>query len=648
MTNAANGFHPKEEPDHEPTPDPTYDTEYGDTEDYEAEAAPSRGRKTVLIAALSIVLVLAVAIGGGIWYFMDMTEDDGLIYDNVFAAGIDLSGMTEDEASAALHRITDTTYTQQSLTVTLPDTQLVLAPADTGAQLDVDKLVADAFAYGRSGNRWENFQAKTSASLSRYDLEVLDYLTLDTAYIRQAVDALAQEAQSTLTQPAVTVTGDLPDLARTYEAAIADSSVVHRTMTILIGTPERSLDADGLYGTILAAYAANDFSGITAEYHVAEPEDVDLQALFDEYCVAPVDAALNEEDYTVTAETLGYGFDLEAAQALLDEAEYGQELTIEFAFIEAEVTMMDLEEYLFQDKLASFSSDHVYNPNRTTNLELACKAIDGTIIGPGEVFSFNDTVGQRTADKGYKSAAVYVGSETTDQLGGGICQVASTIYYVALMADMEIVERAEHKFLVTYVPMGMDATIYWGSFDFKFRNSSGYPLRIDASTHDGQVHISFYGTDDKDYYVKMTYEQTGGPYYSADETEEVPENNNPKGYSDGQVIRTAYTGYSVKTYRNKYDKATDKLLSTEYEDSSDYDSRGRVIVKILREETEPSTAPPTTEPPTEAPSTEPPTTEPPTEAPSTDPPTTEPPTEAPSTESPTEAPTDGASNATGE
>ena len=592
-----------------------------------------KSKKKLIIALASIAAVLLAALGGGIWWFMDYTADDGLIYNNVSAAGIDLSGMTLEQAKQALHSATDGTYSQQDLIVNLPDTTLVLTPADTKAQLDVDALADAALRYGREGNRWENTLAKQEAENTSFQLQLKDYLSLDTDYIRQTVEQAGQNAASELSQASVSVTGEIPALDRTIAEAQADEAVVHRTMTIQMGTPQQGLDIDALYEAILNAYAANDFTALTAQYQVLEPDVIDLQAIFSEHCVTPTDAILNEETYEVTPEVLGYGFNLEQVQALVDAAQYGEEITVTFDFIDAEVTILSLDEYMFQDTLASYSSVHTAIAARTNNLVLACKAIDGTIIRPGEVFSFNKIVGERTADKGYKAATVYTAGRSEPQLGGGICQVASTIYYCTLMADLEIVERGPHQFMVDYVPRGMDATIYWGSKDFKFRNNTNYPIKIYASTHDGKCHIALYGTDDKDYYVKMTYDTISGPTGGGTEYVEFTKENNPKGYKDGEVIQTAYSGYVIQTYKNKYDKETDELISTEKEAKSTFNSRPKKIAKLIVTETTP---PETTAPPTDPPVTEPPATEPPvTEPPVTEPPATEPPaTEAPATEAP--------------
>lgn len=170
--------------------------------------------------------------------------------------------------------------------------------------------------------------------------------------------------------------------------------------------------------------------------------------------------------------------------------------------VKSEIELLEEQPY---DVLGRYDSYHTNIYARTTNLILACKAIDGTVLQPGETFSFNKIVGERTAAKGYREATIYVSGETEPALGGGVCQVASTIYMAALLADLQIVERYPHMFPVTYVPPGMDATIYWGSLDFRFKNTSGSPLGIRASVSGGQVHIKLIGKKFSDRTVKMTW-----------------------------------------------------------------------------------------------------------------------------------------------
>ena len=530
--------------------------------------------------AMSVaMLVMILSIIAGIWWFLDYTEDDGRIYPNVYALGVDLGGKTPEEAAAAIEEAIADTFPVQSMTVQLPDTTLTFSPADTGAGVDVEQLVQEAYAYGRSGSRWENTQFKATAALDTFWMDTRSFITLNEDAIRSILDQAAANAASTLTQATVTVTGEMPDLEQTYEQATENTDVAHQTLTIVLGTPDRSLNTEDLMEIIISAYSHNDFTPIEFAYDVTEPDAVDLDALHAQYYIAPVDAVLDETDYSISHEVLGYGFDLEVLKAAVAHAGEGETVTLDFAYVPASVTWAAIDATLFQDVLGSVSTNHTNESNRNTNLKLACQALNGKIIRPGEVLSYNETLGERTAEKGYKAAGAYEGNKTVQTIGGGICQVSSTLYYACLKADLEIVQRTAHGFTVSYVPYGMDATVSWGTLDYKFKNNTAYPIRIEASVSGGQVHVKLMGTDDKDYYVKMVYETVEGPVEGKVIYEDYKPGNK-EGYKDGDVIQTAYTGRTVKTYRVKYDKLTDEKISSEYEATSRYKSRDKIIARV--------------------------------------------------------------------
>ncbi|MCC8023173.1 MAG: VanW family protein, partial [Clostridiales bacterium] len=125
--------------------------------------------------------------------------------------------------------------------------------------------------------------------------------------------------------------------------------------------------------------------------------------------------------------------------------------------------------------------------DRTTNLQLSSKSINKSVIQPGGEFSFNGVVGKRTYDKGYKDAIVYSNGTKTTGIAGGICQVSTTIFNAALLANMEITSRSSHSLKVAYVPNGRDAVVNWGSQDFKFRNSLDVPVKIKVTCSGGTL-----------------------------------------------------------------------------------------------------------------------------------------------------------------
>ncbi|MBQ4550854.1 MAG: VanW family protein [Oscillospiraceae bacterium] len=553
---------------------------------------PNKNSRKRAIGIIAIAVVLAIA--AGVWWFLDYTKDEGLIYPNVFVFGTDLGGMAPEDAAATLRQLTGQTYTVQTMVVNLPDVTLALTPTDTGAQVDVDALVKLCYDYGRGGNRWENTRAKAEAALTTYEPDTAACIRLDVDAIRESVERAAAAAASTLTQPQVAVTGETPDLNLTYEKAQEKTDVTHKQLTIVLGTPERSLNTEALMETILDAYYANDFTPIDFAYDVTEPDQPDLDAIHLEHTIAPVDAVLDETDYSISHEVLGYSFDLEALKQQVAEAGEGQTVTISFQYTPAAVTWASIDATLFKDVLGSVSTNHTNDSNRNTNLKLAAKAINGKLIRPGETFSYNQTLGERTEKKGYKPAGAYMAGKTVETVGGGICQVSSTLYYACLKADLQIVERTAHGYTVSYMPYGMDATVSWGSLDYKFKNNTDYPIRIEAWVSGGQVHVKLIGTDTKDYYVKMTYETVEGPTEGKVVYEDYKWDNK-EGYKDGEVLQTAYTGRTVKSYRQKFDKATDKLISSEYEATSRYKSRDKIIARV---EPKPQPTEPATEPTT--------------------------------------------------
>ena len=558
-----------------------------------AAAGKTSSRSNGTIAAICITAaVLLVAIIAGSMFFFLSPRDDGLILPNVMVAGINVGGMSPEEASNVIHLSTDKTYPQKDMIISLPAEEIHLTPADTKVSLDVEAAVEAAYAYGRTGTKAEQREIRKSAENTTHTLDLIPYLTLDNSYVQSVVQALGEKYNSTLTQPTVTITGERPVL----EPGKVDENAPHQVITLTLGRPESALDTTSLYSKIIDAYSSNVFS-VQLDFEVLQPTQPDLEAIFQEYCVSPTDAVLDTNTYQITPEIYGYGFDIQAAQALLAQAGPGPAVELTLDYLTPEVTAESINATLFQDVLGSCEAYQASNSNRANNLNLACKAINGMILKPGETFSFNNALGERTEAKGYKGAPAYVGGQSVTSIGGGICQVSSSLYYSALLADLEIVERECHIYPSDYVPMGMDATVNWGTLDFKFRNNTNYPIRIEAyASNSGQVNITLYGTDERDYYVKMSYEVV--ETYSASTVYREMEKDNPDGYRDGDVIQSAHTGYKVNTYKSKYSKADNSLISKEFETVSRYSKRDEIICKIITPE-------PTIPAPTETEPTEP-------------------------------------------
>ena len=536
-----------------------------------------RNRKIVVASLIAVASVLVLCLSVGFWFYFATTADTGLIMDNTYVAGINIGGMTRENAVTALRSKLDS-LTSQSIILSLPYQQLELTAEDTNVQVDVELLVSDAYRYGRTGSRNDRIEAMANAAQSRRDMGLLSYMTLDTGYIKDTLNQFLADSGSTFKQPTIQIEGKRPTAANPEDPEKIDEA--YQTLTIVLGTPGIGFDVDTVYDQILDAYDQLDFTPLEIEYSTIDPDPVDMAALQEEYCTAPVDAVLNEANFNITDEIWGYGFPSKAAEKLLQAARPGETVTLSLTYLRPDITREDLENILFKDVLASADTIYYLDPPRTNNLVLACQAINNYIVMPGESFSFNEVLGERTAEKGYQPAGAYADGETVEQLGGGICQVASTLYYCALHADLYILEREEHMFTADYLPLGMDATVNWGTLDFRFRNDTDYPIRIEANADDSYVTVTLRGTDDKSYYVEMDYVIL--EEYQWETVERLMEEDNEDGYEDGDVIYNGWMGYSVDTYKYKYDKETDEFISRTLESHSEYSKRDKTICKINR------------------------------------------------------------------
>ena len=370
-------------------------------------------------------------------------------------------------------------------------------------------------------------RAIKAAQRRRNDIDISTAVQVDTDYIRNLIDTTAAEISTEMAE------------------SVVDTDEATHTITVTIGTPGKKLDTDTLYNLVSTAFSTGDYSDINFDYTMTYPATVALDRLYEQLTTEPKNAEYNPDTGDVEDAQAGFtpATALDEANQELAMAAPGDTLTFTFDETEPEITKEQLEAVLFRDTLYSFGS--VYDASasgRTTNLRLACQAINGTVLQPGETFSFNDVVGERTAEKGYQEGVIYISGNSEPALGGGVCQVASTIYYCAMYADLEIVHREPHMFFVTYVPGGLDATVYWGSIDFQFKNSTNYPLRVDAEVSGGKVNIALVGTDENHYTVKIDSQRTATEPY-----ETITK--------DGEgTYQSGYTGYTYVITRYVYDQ----------------------------------------------------------------------------------------------
>ncbi len=537
-----------------------------------------QNQKLIIIIACTLLVILVIGLVVGLIIYAGRAKDDGKILPNVYAAGMDLGGMTKEEATNALQLVLDESLTQKNMVVRLPDDTLTLAPADTKISLDVSAVVEAAYSYGRGGSDEDFAQAKKAAQNSTKTIALLPYMELDLEYIHTSVEAFCEGYGTKLTQPTASLSGQRPE----YDPDYPEAPVEHQKLIIVMGTPDYILKTEDMYDAVLDAYSLNQMTLNYAAPARTEPRTPDAQDLFDEFCTLPTDATLDAK-YEPIYETVGYGFDIQAVQQQIDNAQYGEMITVELGFLMPEVTAWELTHELFGDRLAEKSCSYPTNESEAweLNLKHACEILDEYVIESGAVFSFNTAIGRLTKEDGFELAPAIRNGELTEAYGGGVSQLASALYYCALKADLPIMERHASPFAIEYADLGLDAWVDGGNNDLRFRNTTGAPIRIIAYSQGSTVGIQLRGTDKVNYQVKI--EATVLSEIEPETVYRVVDSENVQGFQAGQVLQTSLVGYEVQT-------TVTKGGVTNLVDTSSYAKRDEIIIAIekIPDPTDPS------------------------------------------------------------
>lgn len=449
----------------------------------------NRARKVWIVVAIVVaVLCVALLIGSLI-----VSQRD-TIFPKVTVNGTDVAGMTKEQAAEAIRAAGWDDPDATVLAVVFPgDERFEVSARETGFAVTADEAAQAAWDYGRSGNLFSNFFTYLRCASS--GKEISDELST-------GVDETALRAR------AESEIGDLNlDLSQGNIEIDEEESI----LKVVKGASLITIDPDEVLNTVLDALKQNQYGEVS--YHVQSQEEADqvsMQELYDAVCTGPVNAGYDPETKEITESKPGIEFDVDEAQRLWDAAAIGETVRIPVTLTQPELKLDDLSGGLFGDKLATKTTSlSGSNYNRINNVKLAAKHIDGVILEPGDSFSYNGTVGQRTKANGFLEAGAYANGQVVQEVGGGICQVSSTLYYCTLISNLKITARTNHYFTVGYIEPGMDATVSWGAPDFQFQNNRAFPIKIRAYVSNGSLTVEIWGTDVDGSYVKMDYSVSG-------------------------------------------------------------------------------------------------------------------------------------------
>ncbi len=510
-------------------------------------------------APVLLALALTAAIMGGAYAGLCAWAGSRTVfYPRETIAGVSVGGLTVDEAA-------------QVLAGTLPGQTLALTPVQTAekegwiGESGPESVALSELGYtaeqcpGIARRRFEEQAAAPFLSRGARVLSILtgpqgDGLTArdrDEDLFRRGVDELAEDLAQEVLDGAYEVAGG--EILLTKEAN------------------GRSVSPESLAAALENAVAAGERE-VLVDFATREARPLSIQEVHEAVSGEMENAKYDKDSGGIIPERMGVSFDAASAQRALSAAAPGETVAVPADIRQPEITAEKLQAVLFRDLLGECTTHVGGTAARISNVRLASAAFDGTVLNSGDVFSYNETVGQRTVEKGYKAAPAYVQGETVDEIGGGVCQPSSTLYYACLLANLEITERYAHRYIPAYITRGMDATVSWGGPDYRFTNDTQYPLKITAKYDKGYLTVQLWGTRTDDLTVKMTYETL-----STTPFEEVEQQDPSLAPGTRQVKVTPYTGYKVRTYRNVFD-GSGNLISSEVEAVSDYKSRNRLTL----------------------------------------------------------------------
>ena len=496
-----------------------------------------KGRKGAVLAGVAAAVVLCGYLGLCAW-----AGGRDAILPHVSISGLDVSGMTQDQAADALkNALAEESGDPITLNISCEGWSGQLSAADLAVDQEATVQAAMQAGEGPFLARGGQYLAHLLGAGSQVELALQDQ------------------------QPALTTL--LEDMERQVgDVTMAHWQVSGQTLELTKGVTGLAADEDQavqlLHQALDQGFAQKFGQGeqnVTVDVDLpvtqTPPQEPDFDAVHQDVYTEPKDAALDGTTHEIVSESVGLDFDPAQLKAAYDQAGEGETVSIPLTVTQPKETKASLSAKLFRDLLGKGTTKVGGSAARKNNVALSAKACNGVILLPGEVFSYNGTTGSRSADKGYQAAPVYVGGASTDEVGGGICQTSSTIYYAVLHTTLEVVERRSHMYNTGYVPAGMDATVYYGSTDFRFKNNTNYPVKIVTESYDQGVSryltVKLYGTNETGTYAvpkSTTYDQvTPTTQYKAD-------SSIPRGTTQVDRKQNPYTGVKAKTVRYVYNK----------------------------------------------------------------------------------------------
>ncbi len=450
--------------------------------------------KTTMLGVLGIfgilvfIVIILLIITFGIFTVYNANNNN--IVSGVYIKNVDVSNLSKNEAKEKI-----SSYINENLPENIAlkhnDYETSIPLSSLNLSFDIDSAVDSAYSIGKNGNIFQNSFQSIKTMFTHTNIE--PSYSIDIEQLETSLKDISSKLPDTVKESGYYIEG--------------------KNLIITPGSEGNIVNVSQM-----VSYIKNGLANLTLKDRtldiatvIEKPSEINIDKIYEEIYKEPVDAYYTQEPYAVFPSENGMDFaiSLDEAKAMLEEPK--DEYVIPLKILYPNVTTNMIGTEAFPDLLSTYSTKYsTRDKDRTTNLQLAANKINGTVLMPGEIFSYNQVVGERTIAAGYKEAPIYVSGEVVDGLGGGICQITSTLYNAVLYANLGIVSRSNHQFVPSYVTASRDATVVYGAIDFKFKNTRDYPIKITCSVSNGIATFNIYGLrSDNEYDVEISSRVTG-------------------------------------------------------------------------------------------------------------------------------------------
>ena len=480
------------------------------------------GTTKIIIIVISIVFLLFIST---IFAILNMNNSN--IISGVYVENFELSGLLKEDAA---NRINEKVSEIEEIELSFGEYNTIVKKEEIGLEISAKESINNAINLGKTNNIIiDNYQILFAMVFEKhFELSI----KIDDEKFEDTIKNLQAE---------------IPEAIKEYSYVIKKDELI-----ITNGKPGQKIIKEELKQAIISNIK-EQFNKNTQEIQVVsiptqyeKPQKIEIQKIYIEIYKKQKNAYIVEEPFELHKEENGIDFAITIEEAKKILSEEKETYNIPLKITKPEIGIEDLGDKLFKQTLAKYTT--IYDAgvvNRSHNIALAAKSINGTILLPGETFSYNETIGNPNKANGYKLGTAYSGGKVVESYGGGVCQVSSTLYNSVLYANLEIVQRYNHSYTVNYVPAGRDATVSYGGKDFKFKNTRKYPIKIVASARNGVVSVSIMGIkEETEYEVVLT-----STVLSTTPRQVIYQNNSKLEEGKQKVVQSGFDGKKSIAYK---------------------------------------------------------------------------------------------------